>query len=153
MPVSPARILDTRINQGAAGPVGQGGTINLRVRGAGGVPNSNVTGVVLNVTATAPTAGTFVTVYPDDIGRPLASNLNLTPGMTRPNLVMVKLGASGGVNLYNLAGSVHLVADVVGYYQTGAPASTLRRTRHPAVHAVPSLRHPRLRDAARPAAA
>ncbi len=54
----------------------------------------------------------------------MASNLNLTPGMTRPNLVMVKLGASGGVNLYNLAGSVHLVADVVGYYQTGAAAST-----------------------------
>jgi hypothetical protein len=124
VPVSPARILDTRINQGAAGPVGQGGTINLRVRGVGGVPNSNVTGVILNVTATAPTAHTFVTVYPDDIARPWASNLNLIPGMTRPNLVMVKLGANGGVNLYNLQGSVHLVADVVGYYQTGAPVGT-----------------------------
>jgi hypothetical protein len=124
VPVSPARILDTRINQGAVGPVGQGGTINLRVRGMGGVPTSNVTGVVLNVTATGPTAGTFVTVYPDDIARPLASNLNLTPGMTRPNLVMVKVGANGGVNLFNLAGSVHLVADVVGYYQTGAPMGT-----------------------------
>jgi hypothetical protein len=89
------------------------------------VPNSAaITGVVLNVTATGPTASTFITVYPDDIGRPLASNLNLTPGMTRPNLVMSRIGSGGGVRLYNLVGNVHLIADVVGYYETGRPVGT-----------------------------
>jgi hypothetical protein len=123
VPLSPTRILDTRIGLGA-GPLGAGGTFGLRIRGNGGVPSNNVSGVILNVTATGPTAHTFVTVYPDDIGRPWASNLNLTPGMTRPNLVMVRVGAGGGVNFYNNVGGVHLVADVVGYYQTGAPVGT-----------------------------
>ena len=37
-----------------------------------------------------------------------------------PNLVTVKVGANGRVNLYNSQGYTHVIADVVGYY-TGAP--------------------------------
>ena len=46
---------------------------------------------------------------------PTASNLNLSPGQTRPNLAIVPLDDDGEMTLYNNAGSVHLIADVNGY--------------------------------------
>ncbi|HEX3621684.1 MAG TPA: hypothetical protein VHT97_05140 [Acidimicrobiales bacterium] len=69
---------------------------------------------MLNLTAAEPTAESFVTAWPDGQLRPFASNLNVLPGQTVPNLVVVKLGSGGKVDLYNNAGSTHLVADVAG---------------------------------------
>jgi GH25 family lysozyme M1 (1,4-beta-N-acetylmuramidase) len=113
----PVRVLDTRNGTGGySAPVGPGGTISLRVTGVHGVPSSGVTAVVLNVTATGPTASSVVTVYPDGKARPGASNLNFTPGETIPNLVVVPVGADGKVDFYNAKGSVNLVADLAGYY-------------------------------------
>jgi hypothetical protein len=74
------------------------------------------TAVVLNVTAVQGTLPSFMTVWPADVSQPLASNLNFTPGEDIPNLVTVKLSASGQVKIYNNAGSVDVVADVVGWY-------------------------------------
>src|SRR4051794_39534402 len=62
--LAPARLLDTRAGVGvAAAKVAAQGTVTLPVVGHGGVPASGVSAVVLNVTAVAPTAGGFVTVY------------------------------------------------------------------------------------------
>lgn len=114
---SPVRILDTRGGLGAPqAPTGPGGSINLPVAGRGGVPASGAVAVALNVTGTAPTANTYVTVYPTGDARPTASNLNLGPGQTTAVLVMARLGAGGAVTLYNNAGSTHLVADVAGWF-------------------------------------
>lgn len=50
-PLDPARILDTRIGQGSpAALIGPGGTLSLQVTGQGGIPATNVSAVVLNVT-------------------------------------------------------------------------------------------------------
>ena len=114
----PARILDTRAGLGAAGPVPSGGSIQLKVTGNGGVPASGVTAVVMNVTVTQPTAAGFITVHPDNAARPLASNLNFVPDETVPNLVLVSVPPSGVIDLYNSNGASHLVADVVGWYDT-----------------------------------
>jgi hypothetical protein len=84
-------------------------------RGAGGVPVA-ATAVVANVTVTGPTAAGFLTAWPSDAPRPTASDLNFVPGQTVPNLVVVKIGADGKVNLYNLTGTTDAVVDVVGYY-------------------------------------
>jgi len=115
-PVGPARLLDTRSGIGApAAKVGADGTVSLQVTGGStGVP-ANATSVILNVTAVAPTANGFVTVYPDGQPRPLASNLNFTAGQVIPNLVVVPV-VNGKVNFYNRAGSVDLLADITGYY-------------------------------------
>jgi alpha-tubulin suppressor-like RCC1 family protein len=116
--VSPVRVLDTRIGVGGVpGPVG--GTVTLDL--AGRVPVA-ATAVVLNLTGVAPTAATFVTVFPGGAGRPATSNLNLPVGDTRPIQVTVALGAGRKVSLYNNAGRIHLVADLAGYYRTGAGA-------------------------------
>jgi alpha-tubulin suppressor-like RCC1 family protein len=129
-PVTPVRVLDTRDGTGAGGatsPVGPGGTITLDLSSR--VP-ATATAVVLNVTGTQATGTTFVTVYPDDVSRSSASNLNLVAGETRPNLVTVALGANHKVDLYNNLGATHLIADLTGYYATDA---TGRYTSFPAV--------------------
>jgi subtilisin family serine protease len=113
-PQSPYRILDSRIGTGGfATPWGPGVTRDLTLTG---VPN-DATGVVLNVTATSPTAATFATLWPSGLARPNpASNLNVVPGQTAPNLAIVGIGANRKVSLYNDAGSTHFVVDVVGWY-------------------------------------
>ena len=49
--------------------------------------------------------------------QPTASNLNFVPGQTVANLVMVKVGTDGKVKIYNAAGQVHVIFDVVGYFE------------------------------------
>jgi hypothetical protein len=117
-PLTPIRALDTRTTNtpsGTAARVGQGGEISLTIANANGVP-ANATGVVLNVTAVSPNAAGYVTVYPNGVTRPLASNLNFVPGDIIPNSVIVGIGSAGKVNLFNANGTIDLVADIVGYY-------------------------------------
>ena len=124
-PVAPARVLDTRTGTGGTvGKVAGGTSIDLDVRGVGGLP-STVGAVALNVTATdLDGADTFVTVYPAGVSRPLASNLNVRAGQSVPNLVVTPTG-DGRVTLYSNAGTVHLVADVQGWYAPDAAATYL----------------------------
>jgi hypothetical protein len=114
--VTPARALDTRDGTGAArARIGQT-PLNVSLTGRLGVPENGVSAVLLNVTAVAPTASTFVTVYPGGSTRPTASNLNVIAGQVIPNMVLARLGPGGEVLFYNHSGTVDLVADVVGYF-------------------------------------
>ena len=114
--VTPTRLLDTRVGRGARQGVVRGGSeIDLAVAGVRGVA-SNARAVILNVTATDPSSNTHITVYPDGVGRPNASSLNVMAGDTIANLVIAKIGANGKLRLYNHAGGVNLVADVTGYF-------------------------------------
>jgi outer membrane protein assembly factor BamB len=115
--LAPSRILDTRTGTGApAVKLGPASAVALQVTGRGGVPATGVSAVVLNVTVTEPTAGSFLTAWPGGEARPLASNLNYVAGQTVPNLVLVKVGAGGQVSLFNSSGSTHAVADVAGWF-------------------------------------
>ncbi len=116
---TPTRVLDTRISHGATGPVIGGQEVGLQLSGVAGLPAS-VGAVVLNLTGTEPTTPTFVTAYPSGEQRPTASNLNLVAGETRPNLVIAKVGSDGAIRLFNGGGSVHLVADVLGWFAVGS---------------------------------
>jgi hypothetical protein len=118
IPLSPARIVDTRTTS----PLGPNMTRDVQATGQGGVPSDGVSAVVVNITATDPTAGSYLTVFPTGTARPLASNLNFRPGQTIPNLVVVKLGAGGKFSVYNAQGSTHFIADVVGWYSDGTTA-------------------------------
>ena len=116
-PLTPARILDTRNgNGGLAGAIGPGETVSVQITGRGGVPATGVGAVAMNVTVTQPTAAGYLTLYPSGEQRPLAANLNFTPGKTVPNLVVVKVGAGGMVDMYNPAGSTHVIYDVAGWF-------------------------------------
>ncbi|MGX1471378.1 UNVERIFIED_CONTAM: hypothetical protein RKD50_000186 [Streptomyces canus] len=114
----PVRLLDTRSGLGARiGTVGPGGVVSLQVGGVDGVPSSGVTAVVLNVTVTGPTAGSYLTVYPHGRPLPAVSNLNFTTGETISNLVVVPV-VDGRVTFANHAGDVHVVADLNGYFSS-----------------------------------
>ncbi len=73
--------------------------------------------MVLNVTVTNATAPGFITASPSGVAWPGSSNLNFVAGQTVPNLVISRLGANGKISLYSsAAGTVDLVADLVGWY-------------------------------------
>ena len=87
----------------------------LPVRTHFGVPSS-ATAVILNVTVTNTTASGFLTVYPSTAGRPTASDLNWTAGLTVPNLVVATIGTTGAISFYNSTGNTDVVVDLVGYF-------------------------------------
>lgn len=116
--VTPARILDTR----STSAVGPAASISVQVTGRGGVPATGVQAVVMNVTAVAPTVGGYLSAWPTGEAQPEVSSLNFVPGQTVPNLVTVKVGATGAVSIFNAAGQTHVLADVVGYYDDAAAA-------------------------------
>jgi len=124
----PVRVLDTRSGLGAsAGRLGAGQTLDLQVTGTAGVP-AGAKAVVLNVTGVGATARTDLRAYPTPVTygpAPSVSSLNLDPGSTRANLVTVAIGNLGKVRLRNTGGSVHVVADLAGWYAP-ATGSTFR---------------------------
>jgi hypothetical protein len=129
VPLTPARLLDTRTGEGGnITPLGQQVFTELNVTGVGGVPQTGVTAVVMNITVDSPTTSGFITAWPSGQGRPDASNLNFVAGQTVPNLATVKTGANGKVNIFNSTGSANVIADVVGYYTSTPPPTGGRFT-------------------------
>src|SRR5664279_4791527 len=109
-------------NLGVTGPVQALGTVSLQVTGQGGVPATEVSAVVVNVTAVSPTRSGFLTVFPSGTTRQSTSNLNFQAGQSIPNLVVVPVGADGKFSLYNgSTGTVQMLADVTGYIVGGTP--------------------------------
>jgi Viral BACON domain len=122
-PLVPARILDTRFGTGGySSPVGPNKTITVQVTGVAGsnVPATGVSAVVLNVTATNPTAASYLTVYPTGGTQPVVSNLNFVAGQSVPNRVIATVGTGGKVSIYNAYGNVDVIADVGGWFTDGS---------------------------------
>ncbi|MEV1153782.1 right-handed parallel beta-helix repeat-containing protein [Micromonospora chokoriensis] len=116
--LTPQRVLDTRAALGVPGtvPIPAGTEVVLALPQINGVPAADISAVVLNVTATAPTTAGFLRVYPDGTTLPDASTVNFVPGETVPNLVTVPM-SNGNLRIRNTAsGTVHVVADLQGYY-------------------------------------
>lgn len=124
VPLVPQRILETRPDVGQVGYTGPkpgaGAVIELQIDGVGSPPvPRDAAAVVLNITGTEVGANGFVTAYPCGASRPTASNLNLTTGDTRANLVVAKIGDGGRVCLFTL-NPTHLIADLAGYMPGGS---------------------------------
>jgi len=141
--LSPARICDTRsgnpsgltggaaqCTNGTAGErLGAGGTLSVQVTGNDTIP-AGATAAVLNVTSVNPSAGGFLTAYPQGGSQPGSSNVNYTAGQTSANRVIVPLSSSGKVSIYSSAAS-DVVVDVSGYY-SGAGGTGAQFTAEPA---------------------
>ncbi|HEX2784001.1 MAG TPA: hypothetical protein VHN36_10480 [Ilumatobacteraceae bacterium] len=122
VPITPCRLMDTRAATQVgprATPIGAGETYTQVVRGTNGncTISADAIAVAMNVTVVDGTAGSFLTVWPSDAAKPLASSLNWQAGQAAtPNKVDVRLSADGKVSFFNLGGTVNVIADVVGYY-------------------------------------
>ena len=132
VPVGPSRLLDTRsvpvpADWQSGRPVGSTEQLTLPIRGANGlVPNSsNVTGVMVNITAVndAPgNAATFISATPERTPpgvEPATSVTNVNAGQIKANMAIVPVGADGSIRLYNSRGATHVIVDVLGYLQSG----------------------------------
>ncbi len=119
--LDPARILDTRDGTGLgsrpAGPLAPGEVLPLAVAGAGGVPgDGSARAVTINVTTGDASAAGYLTVFPCDRPRPMASNVNFDPSQpTVANLVTVRLDPAGQVCFFASTGT-DVIADVQGYF-------------------------------------
>ncbi len=116
----PGRVLDSRsgaINVGPyTTPWGAGTIRPLTIGGSVGIP-SDADAVVLNVTVTDVTAGSFLQIWPVGTTQPqFGSSLNYSAGQTVPNAVTAKLGTSGAIDIFNQLGSTNVIADAFGWY-------------------------------------
>jgi hypothetical protein len=71
--------------------------------------------VALNITAVTPSLPGFITVWPCDVARPDASNLNYVTGGAVANSVIAPVGASGKVCFYSNQETDFLV-DITGWF-------------------------------------
>lgn len=93
-----------------------------------------------NLTVVGPTAASYQTAYAGT-ARPPVSALNVAPGMTRANGVLIASGedlAPQAVTVYNSAGSIKAIVDVTGRFDVDY--STLTPAMTPALR--PGLRTP-----------
>jgi hypothetical protein len=131
-PVTPCRILDTRLAGGGTGlPIPAGGTSAYFTGGissfafAGGsatdcglfTPGLNIAAVAINFVVVSPSAAGYITVYPSGSTRPTASTLNYAAGEVVANSAIVKVSQASftAMSIFSLA-TTHVVADVTGYY-------------------------------------
>ncbi|TXH69108.1 MAG: hypothetical protein E6Q88_09545 [Lysobacteraceae bacterium] len=128
VPVTPCRILDTRIAGGAiAGNTTRDFDVtavaNFGFQG-GSATDCGIGSVgsfaaaVINFTVVTPSAAGYITAFPLGTAQPLAATLNYVAGDIRGNLAIVKLDqgpAANELSVYSFA-QTHLVGDVVGYF-------------------------------------
>lgn len=135
VPVTPCRIIDTRV---AGGVIAANTTRSFDVTAVanysfqggdasdcGGAGSAgSYAAAVINFTVVTPSAAGYITAFPFGATQPLAATVNYTAGDVRGNLAVVRLDqgvAANELSVYTFA-QTHLVADIVGYYRNpGAP--------------------------------
>ena len=123
VPLTPVRLVDSRLAYGLSSKVGAGTPRGFQVTGLGGIP-SGATAVSANATVVNETARGAIFVGPTEIANPPTSTLNFGRGEIRVNGLTVPTGSTGGLAVTYLAaagGTTDFVFDVTGYFQTSAP--------------------------------
>jgi hypothetical protein len=114
--LNPTRVFDSRSPGNI--PVGNSGPIYLDVPVG---DSTNVTALVLNVTAVNAQAGGYLGVFPGNVPPAHTSNLNFGPGDTVPNLVMVGAAPFSPTTSrigIEVGGLTDVVVDLVGTFTT-----------------------------------
>lgn len=127
-PVQPCRIVDTR--NSVQGAIAAGATRsffgisvpNYTSQGGSatdcGLSSQVATALAINVTAVAPAAAGYATVFPFNTTRPLAASLNYSAGDVVNNSAIAQIPnplQTFDFSIYSLAQS-HYVVDIVGYF-------------------------------------
>ncbi len=129
VPITPCRILDTRVGTGVDGtPLTNLETRSYLVGGAAGFPAQGgraggcgipvgALSIAATMTAIVPASGGFIRAWPAGLPEPAATQLNYgrTPISTGVTL-SIDPGAALALTVKNYAGTTGLVIDVSGYY-------------------------------------
>jgi hypothetical protein len=114
----PRRLLDTRDSDQRLAAAD--GPLQVPVRGWAGV-DGGVGAVMLNVTATDPSANSFLTLWEAGTMQPGTSNVNVGPGSTVANAAVSTISADGRVAVATNTGSTHVVVDIMATFSAEAP--------------------------------
>jgi hypothetical protein len=126
VPVTPCRIIDTRLAPGPfGGPAIVGGSVrSIAIPASSCAIPGNAAAYSLNVTVVP--AGTlgFLTLWPTGQPQPIVSTLNASDGRVKANAALVAAGASGSVSVY-VTNTTNVVLDINGYFVPPIGASNL----------------------------
>ena len=118
VPLTPARILDTRNGTGGLGVLHS--HVAQWFQGAGGGVPVNAVAVTGNLTVTQQTSAGFLYIGPAAMVNPTSSTLNFPVGDDRANAVTVGLGTGGTLSVTYAASTLgptaHVIFDVTGYF-------------------------------------
>jgi hypothetical protein len=121
-PISPARVLDTRMGRGLTGAFANGVPRTLTIAGTGNIP-STATAVIGNLTVTRQTAAGYIAVTRAPTAIPATSTLNFPVGDNRANGLVAPLSATGSISIVYKSGTAgataHVILDVTGYFVPG----------------------------------
>lgn len=134
---TPKRLVDTRRPVGPDTVLTGAFGTTARTVNATSVTTGDSGFVVANTTGVLPTRRTYLTVWSGEAARPSASNLNVNPGVVRSASTYAPLKYTASpeklsFNVYNNAGSMHLVMDVAGtfdFYPASTPAAAAATAR------------------------
>ena len=124
LPLTPARLLDSRFGNGLSGAFSANVPRTFQVSGRGGVPSAAVA-VTGNFTVTNQTGAGAAFLGPNSTPTPSTSTINFPVGDSRANGVTLALGSGGTLSATYMAsgGSSDFIFDVTGYFlpdQSGA---------------------------------
>jgi hypothetical protein len=114
--VAPCRAVDTRIGDG--GVLDAGSSRPFALAGRCLIPPS-ARAVALNVAVTGASAPGHLRLYPAGSSIPTVSTINYGAGQTRANNAIASLSTLGELSVFcnQGSGTVHLILDVVGYFE------------------------------------
>jgi uncharacterized repeat protein (TIGR03803 family) len=120
VPVSPCRVMDTRLPTGPlGGPFLAGGSTRSvpLPTSTCGIP-ATAAAYSLNVTV-VPRSGTlgYLTIWPTGPAQPLVSTLNSPDGSILANAAIVPAGTAGSINVF-VTDNTDLIIDINGYFAT-----------------------------------
>lgn len=139
IPISPIRAYDSEVPLFGPTTLGARAQQNVPIWGAADagaptvpvVPNDeNIVGAVVNVTGVNIYAGsspTHISALPSPVPdgvEPSTSTVNLSVGQVKANLAIVPVGPDGSITLFNFAGEIRLVVDIMGYLLDDQPETT-----------------------------
>lgn len=115
--LAPCRVADTR----STGILASDMKVLFDFHGMCGVP-ATARAVAVNVTVLQGSAAGYLTLFPGDVEPPLASAVSFKAGQTRANNAILPLAYDGSGTLAALpalagGGTVHLILDVVGWFE------------------------------------
>ncbi|MBL8214339.1 MAG: PQQ-dependent sugar dehydrogenase [Bryobacterales bacterium] len=117
VPVAPCRVMDTRdpARSGSYGPptLAAGAARVVRLAQTCGLPTAAA--YSLNITVVPRGTLGFLTIYPSDRDRPLASTLNSPAGQIIANAALVRSSPNGEVSIY-VTDAADVILDVNGYF-------------------------------------
>jgi hypothetical protein len=118
VPITPARLLDTRVGIGLGGRLLANTPATFNILGRGVVP-AGAQAISGNVTVVAPTFSWAVFLGPDPTPSPGTSNINFGAGDVKGNGLTVVLSGTGSLSatyMSTAGNTTDLVLDVTGYY-------------------------------------